>query len=141
VIVLDTNVLSALMQPTPEPSVMKWLNRLPAQSIWTTAITIMEVRTGLELMPRGKRHQFLSLQFERILEQELGNRALDFDVPAAIAAASLTADRQRAGKPGDIRDAQIAGIVVSRGATLATRNVRHFSDLETPVVNPWADED
>lgn len=38
----------------------------------------------------------------------------------------------------DMRDTQIAGIAVARRATLATRNVRHFADLQVPVVDPWA---
>ena len=67
----------------------------------------------------------------------LGNRMLDFDTAAAIAAGSLAAQRQLKGKPGDVRDMQIAGIVLSRHATLATRNVRHFADIDATVVNPW----
>ena len=62
---------------------------------------------------------------------------LDFDLGAASSAAVLAAERQRAGRPADMRDTQIAGIAVSRRATLATRNVRHFLDLKIPVIDPW----
>ena len=44
---------------------------------------------------------------------------------------------QRQGRPVDIRDSFIAGIALSHGATIATRNVRHFEDLTVPVVDPW----
>ncbi|MBI2315910.1 MAG: hypothetical protein HYU75_02440 [Betaproteobacteria bacterium] len=62
---------------------------------------------------------------------------LDFDSTAATEAASLAAERQKARRPVDMRDTQIAGIALARRATLATRNVRHFRDLRVPVVDPW----
>lgn len=63
---------------------------------------------------------------------------LDFDSAAATEAASLAAERQRAGRPVDMRDTQIAGIALARRATLATRNARHFRELKIPVVGPWS---
>jgi hypothetical protein len=47
------------------------------------------------------------------------------------------AERQKAGRPVDVRDTRIAGIALARNATLATRNVRHFRDLKIPVIDPW----
>ena len=45
--------------------------------------------------------------------------------------------RKMAGRPVELRDTMIAGIALAQPATLATRNVRHFADLDVPVVNPW----
>ena len=137
-IILDTNVLSALMRTTPETTVVTWLDRQPAESIWITSITLFEARLGLALLPKGKRRQALDTAFSRLLEDDLENRVLDFDTAAATEAAALAADRQRAGQPVAIRDTQIAGIALARRAVVATRNVRHFSDLKVPVVDPWA---
>jgi len=137
VIVLDTNVLSALMRSTPEPAVIAWLDRQPAESIWLTSISVFEARLGLALLPAGRRRHALDMSFARLLEEDLENRVLDFDLAAATAAAALAAGRQRRGRPIDFRDTQIAGIVLARRATLATRNVRHFGDLDVPVVDPW----
>lgn len=106
-IVLDTNVLSALMRREPEAPVVARLDRQPADSIWN-----------------------------RLLADDLENRALDFDSAAAAAAASLAAERKKAGHPVDMRDTQIAGIAPARRTTLATRNVRHFADLQVPVTDP-----
>ena len=136
-IVLDTNVLSALMRPLSEQPVESWLDRQPAESIWVTSITLFEIHLGLALLPKGRRQQALEEAFDRLLELDLQNRVLDFDAAAAIAAAALSAERQKAGRSVDIRDTQIAGIALSRRATIATRNVRHFQDLEVPVVDPW----
>ncbi|OGA47481.1 MAG: twitching motility protein PilT [Betaproteobacteria bacterium RIFCSPLOWO2_12_FULL_63_13] len=136
-IILDTNVLSALMRQAPELPVVEWLDRQPAESVWITSITLFEAHLGLALLPKGRRRQALEAAFAQLLAEDLENRVLDFDSAAAIEAASLAADRQRAGRPVDMRDTQIAGIALARRATLATRNVRHFQDLNVPVVDPW----
>jgi predicted nucleic acid-binding protein len=136
-IVIDTNVLSALMREVPEPPVIEWLDRQAAESIWITSITLFEARLGLALLPKGKRRQTLESAFNKLLIEDLEGRILDFDQPAAEAAAQLAAGRQRAGQTIDMRDTQIAGIVIARRAKLATRNVRHFSDLNVDVINPW----
>lgn len=136
-IVLDTNVLSALMRHVPVPEVVAWLDRQPAESIWITSITAFEARMGLALLPAGRRRQALESALARLLVEDLENRILPFDDAAATEAATLAATRQRAGHPVDFRDTQIAGIVLARRASLATRNVRHFADLAVRVVNPW----
>jgi predicted nucleic acid-binding protein len=138
VIILDTNVLSALMRTAPEAAVVGWLDRQPAESIWITSITLFETRLGLALLPKGRRRQSLEAAFERLLEEDLEHRVLDFDSAAARVAASVAAARQGAGRSVDVRDTQIAGIALARRATLATRNVRHFQDLSVSVIDPWA---
>jgi hypothetical protein len=140
-IILDTNVLSALMRTAPEATVVAWLDRQPAESVWITSITLFEARLGLALLPTGRRRQTLETAFARVLKEDLENRVLDFDSAAANEAASLAAERQQAGRPVDMRDTQIAGIALARRATLATRNVRHFGDLKIPIVDPWAAQD
>ena len=136
-IILDTNVLSALMRQTPDAPVVAWLDRQPAESVWITSITLFEARLGLALLPKGRRRRTLEAAFARLLEEDLENRVLDFDSAAATEAALLAAQRQKTGRPVDMRDTQIAGIALARRATLATRNVRHFQDLNVPVVDPW----
>jgi predicted nucleic acid-binding protein len=136
-IVLDTNVLSALMREVPETQVIAWLDRLPAESVWITSITVFEARFGLALLPAGRRRQKLEQSLDRLLSEDLDGRILDFDRPAAESAALLAAARQRRGRPVNLRDTQIAGIVQARHATLATRNRAHFADLSVDVVNPW----
>ena len=137
-ILLDTNVLSALMRTAPEAAVVQWLDRQPAESIWITRITLFETRLGFALLPRGRRRQALESAFDRLLKDDLEDRVLDFDSGAATEAASLAAARQKSGRPVDVRDTLIAGIAIARRATVATRNIRHFQDLNVPVVDPWA---
>jgi len=137
VIIIDTNVISALMSEVPERIVVEWLDRQAAESIWITTITLFEARLGIALLPKGKRRQNLAAAFDKLMIEDLEGRVLDFDQPAAEAAAELAAGRQRQGKTVDMRDTQIAGIVMARRAEFATRNVKHFSDLNVAVINPW----
>jgi predicted nucleic acid-binding protein len=137
-IILDTNVLSALMRTVPDAHVVAWLDRQPAESVWITSITLFEAYLGLALLPSGRRRRTLEAAFARLLQEDLENRVLDFDSAAATGAASLAAARQKNGRPVDLRDTQIAGIALARRATLATRNVRHFRDLRILIVDPWA---
>ena len=135
-IVLDTNVLSALMRQVPDAKPVAWLDGQSRTSIWTTSITILEIRFGLQIMAAGKRRSLLLEAFERLLDQ-LGRRIAPFDDEAADQAADLMSSRQRQGRTVELRDTMIAGIVLARHATLATRNLAHFEDLSVPIINPW----
>ena len=136
-IVLDTNVLSALMRAEPDRPVVRWLDRLAVESIWTTSITVFEVRFGLAVLPACERKAALQNAFGQLISEDLRGRGLDFDAQAAAAAGEIAAKLRALGRPVDMRDAQIAGIIAARRATLATRNVRHFVDAGIPVVDPW----
>jgi predicted nucleic acid-binding protein len=137
VILLDTNVLSALMQHEPDQAVVAWLDEQPSESVWTTSITVFEVRMGLELLPEGRRRKRLEQEFDRLLDDDLDGRVQLFDRIASEAAGTIAAKRQRAGRTVEIRDVQIAGIASARRATLATRNIRHFEGLDIHLVDPW----
>jgi predicted nucleic acid-binding protein len=137
-IILDTNVLSALMRRVPDKQVIDWLDHQPRMSIWTTSLTILEIRFGLLTMPVGKRRAALMQAFETLLTDKIDRRIAPFDAEAAEQAGDLMAVRHKKGRPGDLRDTMIAGIVLACQATLATRNTSHFEDLSVPVINPWA---
>jgi len=137
VIILDTNVLSALMRSEPDVEVVNWLDRQVADAIWITSITLFEARFGLALMPEGARRQELTARFDDLLVSDFEHQVLLFDQPAARQAAELAARRKRAGRPVDMRDSFIAGIAMAHKARIATRNTRHFDDLPDGVINPW----
>ena len=137
-IILDTDVLSALMRAKPDPAVVTWLDRQPDSSIWTTSITVMEIRYGLQSMPAGRRRESMTQALEAVLREEIEERYASFDLAAAQEAADLMALRKARGRPVEFRDTMIAGIALSTRATLATRNTAHFADLSVPVINPWA---
>ena len=136
-ILLDTNVLSALMQREPEPAVVAWLDAQGAESVWISSVTLFEARYGIALLPEGQRKTRLEHELDQLMQAEFGQRVLVFDAQAARQAALLAARRKAQGRNVDVRDTWIAGVALAHGATLATRNTRHFDDLTTPVVNPW----
>ncbi len=138
-IILDTNVLSELMQRRPEPAVVEWLDTQAAESVFVTSITLFESRYGLAVLPDGSRKTRLRERLNSVISEDLEHRVLTFDSQAAERAAHLAAERKRLGQPVDIRDTFIAGIAIAHGAALATRNTRHFADLPVPVVNPWGE--
>ncbi|MFN7177770.1 MAG: type II toxin-antitoxin system VapC family toxin [Thermaurantiacus sp.] len=137
-ILLDTNVLSALMRREADPVIVGWLDAQPPESIWTTAITVFEIRFGLEILANGRKRQALEEAFASALAEDFDGRVLAFDQAAADAAASIAARQREAGRPVEIRDVQIAGIAAARKATLATRNTRHFEGTGIVLIDPWA---
>ncbi|MFA6021391.1 MAG: type II toxin-antitoxin system VapC family toxin [Rhodospirillales bacterium] len=137
-IILDTNVLSAVMRRDADPVVVAWLDRQPSESLWITTITVFEIRFGLELLPDSRKRKALEKAFAQALEEDFQRRILPFDFRAAEEAAMLAARRRNAGQTVEFRDTQIAGIALARQATLATRNVRHFQDVPVTIIDPSA---
>jgi predicted nucleic acid-binding protein len=138
VIILDTNVVSAIMQDSPDAAVAEWLDGEPRESLWTTSITIYELRFGIEILATGRKRRNLETALDRLLDRSMHEKILPFDQDAAEHAARISAERRASGRPSEIRDVEIAGIVRARKATLATRNVRHFQDVGLKLVNPWS---
>jgi len=136
-ILLDSNVLSEFMHDRPNIRVISWLDRQPRTSVWTTSISVFEIRFGLQALPVGKRRTSMMSVFECLLADTIQGRISSFDQEAAEQAAQLAAIRKSKGRPGELRDTLIAGIVLASHAKLATRNVKHFEDIASSVVNPW----
>jgi predicted nucleic acid-binding protein len=136
--VLDTNVISALMGIEPDRRIVAWLDRFPRESLWLTAISFFELRYGIEILAVGRRRRELEQGLARVLDPGFHDRILPFDDNAAGAASLIAARRRQSGRPAEVRDTLIAGIVVAHGADFATRNVRHFQDIDVRVIDPWA---
>jgi toxin FitB len=136
-VILDTNVVSELMDSEPDPPVIQWLDRQSWSSLWTTSISVLEIRYGLTIMTSGRRRAQREAAFARLIEENFENRVLQFDYAAAEETALLMGARHRSGRTGELRDNMIAGIALAQRAMLATRNVKHFDDLRVALVNPW----
>jgi predicted nucleic acid-binding protein len=137
-IIVDTNVLSEVMRPTPLARVVRWMAACPASSLFTTTIALGEVLFGLQLVPAGKRRTALEKAIRTMFEEEFAGRIVAFDIDAARAFADISAGCRRLGRPIGELDAQIAGIARSQGAAVATRNVRDFADCGVELIDPWA---
>jgi len=137
VIVLDTNVISELFKPAPDANVLSWVENLPSGALYTTAVTRGELFYGLLRMPNGKRKEVLRQKLVRLFDRLLAGHVIAYDGAAADAYAELATRRRQLGRPIAAADAMIAGIVRSRGARLATRNVRDFEDCGIALIDPW----
>ncbi|KUY84957.1 plasmid stabilization protein [Burkholderia cepacia] len=138
-IVLDTNVLSELLRPAPAPHVLAWFGRQARAALFTTALTRGEMLYGVRLLPAGARRDGLGEAVLAMFDVDFSGRVLNFDADAADAYAELAAARRQSGAPISQVDAMIAAIARSRGATVATRNVKDFVDCGIELVDPWAD--
>ncbi|MEE9404946.1 MAG: type II toxin-antitoxin system VapC family toxin [Algisphaera sp.] len=137
-IVLDSNVISALMRTEPDLVVLAWLDTQPATSVWTTSICVFEIRFGINILAPGKRRHFLDKAFDRVLREALAGRVLDFDNAAATTAAKLHARLRAQGVGIEWRDLQIASIAATHNGTLATRNTKHFTHTGITLIDPWS---
>lgn len=138
-IVLDTNVISELMRPTPSPEVATWLSRETPADVFLTAVTEAELRYGVALVPDGRRRRALERVVEEIIREDFRGRVLPFDSQVAPAYARIVSERRAAGRPISQLDAQIAAIALTHAATLATRNVRDFEGCGLELVDPWVE--
>jgi len=136
-IVLDTNVLSEALRPAPEPSVLDWLANQPRASLFITTVTRGEILSGIRLLADGKRRRGLSDAAKKIFDADFADQVLSFDSDAADMNAEIAASRRTTGKPISQFDAMIVAMARSRGAGLATRNVKDFEDCGVDLIDPW----
>jgi predicted nucleic acid-binding protein len=137
VIILDTNVVSELMRPSPEPRVLRWFGNQAAEDLHVTAITVAEILFGIELISTGRRRDVVRAGAEKMFGDVFADRILTFDDRASHAFSQIASSRRRQGKPMSEFDAQIAAIARVHGATLATRNPYVFEGCGVRLVNPW----
>jgi len=138
VILLDTNVLSELMRPLPDPNVVRWLDAWPEWDVWISAVTVAEIQLGISLLPAGKRKELLLDLTGQMFQEDFPDRCLPFDCEAAFEYALIVAERNRKGHPISVEEAQIAAITRTAGLTLATRNTKDFSDITgLKLIDPW----
>jgi predicted nucleic acid-binding protein len=137
-ILLDTNVLSELMRPSPEPRVVQWVDGFIEWDLWISAITVAEIRLGIALLDDGSRKSLLLDLAEQMFQEDFQERCLPFDYQAAVEYALIVAERNRRGRPISVEDAQIAAIAKTANLSLATRNTKDFTDIPgIEVINPW----
>jgi len=138
-IIVDTNVASELMRPAPSERVQDWLREQPVEDLYTSAITVAEIRYGIERLPEGTRKVDLRAAAIEIFGA-FADRVLAFDAAAAEQYSLIVSRRERLGIPIEGFDAQIAAICRVHGAALVTRNVSDFRESGIGVINPWVSQ-
>ncbi|MGA8907218.1 MAG: type II toxin-antitoxin system VapC family toxin [Acidobacteriaceae bacterium] len=136
-IVLDTNVISELMRPQPEPAVLNWVAMQPRATLYTTSINRAEILFGIEALPEGRRRAALADAAAAMFDEDLAGRVLPFDAAAASRYAQIVVSRRLAGTPIEAFDALIAAAAFVAGAAVATRDVGGFEGCGLTLINPW----
>ncbi len=136
-ILLDTNVICEVLRPRPSGQVLAWLAAQDQTRVFTTAITLSEIFSGLRALPAGRRRGKVQAAVQAMFAQEFAGRILPFEETAAAAYVEIVAARELAGRPIHQFDALIAAIALSRGGQVATRNIRDFEGCGVPLIDPW----
>lgn len=134
-ILLDTNVLSELVKPRPDPAVVGWTRR-SAPALALPSVAVAEMVFGIEKLAQGRRREALLAALRRLII-EFADRVFDFNAKAAWAYGRILTEARRAGHPMSVPDAAIAAIAHANGCALATRNVKDFATAGLEIVNPW----
>ena len=138
-ILLDTNIVSEMMKPGPQPSVVTWLDEQDEATLFICAPVLAELRYGAELLPAGKRRNELGKVIDQIENDVFRGRILPFEQSAASHYAKIAAARRHLGRPLNQMDGLIAAIALSHEAVLSTRDEAGFADLGLKIINPFVD--
>ena len=137
-ILLDSNVVSALMRLHLEPAVADWLGRQTVEHLFISTPTVFEVRFGIEAKPQGRRRRTLEAAYDDVVGTQFCSRIIPFGHACAIAAGQARARQQNRGRTVSIPDSQIAGIALTLGMQLATRHIDDFAGLGVVLIDPWS---
>ena len=138
---LDTNVVSEMMRPHPEPRVARFLDSVAHDALHIGTITVWEILNGIGRLDPRSRREDLARRFRDLLTVVFQGRVLDWSLADAQACARIMEDKRRLGEPLDshVPDAMLAGTAASRGLAIVTRNTRDFRNTGVAVINPWGD--
>lgn len=135
-IIVDTNVVSELMKPSPSALVIEWVRARTGSELFTTSITLAEVLYGIARLPGGRRKELLRSTASEVFAA-FEDQVLPFDSRAATHYADVVGGRDQIGLPIDGFDAQIASICRAHGAVLATHNLKDFRHTDINLIDPW----
>jgi len=134
---LDTNVVSELARPKPNPAVVDWFAHKPAESLYLSVLTLGEIRKGIAKLPDGPRKRNLSDWLAHDLPSWFSNRILTIDAGVAECWGNLQA---QASRPLPAIDSLLAATAIQHSLCLVTRNVRDFAHPGLTVFNPWQEQ-
>ena len=136
-ILLDTNVISEMMRPLPDPQVLAWFDQQDGLPLYLSTITEAELWSGFHRLAEGKRKLALQVLISETLAEDFKGRILPFNSSAAHAYGKISAHRAQIGRPINTADCQIAAIAEVNGFKVATRNVKDFEECDVSLIDPW----
>ena len=138
---LDTNVVSEMMRPNPEPRVAAFLDKIADEGIGLASVTVWEILDGIGRLDSGRRRNDLAERFQDLLDELFEDRIVDWTLADARACARVMEKKRRRGEPLDdhLPDAMLAGTAVRLELAVVTRNTGEFRNTGIAVADPWTD--
>jgi predicted nucleic acid-binding protein len=134
---LDTNCISELVRPKPEPRVLDWMEAADEATLYLSVLTVGEIRKGVAGLAQGKRRTQLETWLEVDLRTRFSGRIMPVDGAIADRWGLLTAEAKRKGNPLSVIDGLLAATALHHNLTVVSRNASDFSNTHVPVLNPW----
>jgi len=134
---LDTNVLSELRRPKPEPRVVDFVARCPLDQLYVSAVTLAEIRFGIELVDEPNRRAELSDWLTHKVRPMFDHRVLQVTEDIMLKWRLLVEEGRKTGHTFSQPDLIIAATAIHHGLTVVTRDRSDYDKAHVPVVNPW----
>ncbi len=136
---IDTNVVSEMMRPRPEPQVAAFLDSIAEEGLGLASVTVWEVLDGIGRLAPGRRRRGLADRFHDLLGELFEDRIVDWTLADARACARIMEDKRRRGEALDdhVPDAFLAAAAATRGLAVVTRNTGEFRNTGVETVDPW----
>jgi toxin FitB len=135
---LDTNILSELRRPKPEPKVTAFIAAQRLESLYISTVTLAEIRFGIELLPdaarRSELNNWLSLKMRPMFEQ----RVLEITEDVMLKWRLLVEEGRKTGHTYSQPDLIIAATALHHGMTVVSRDTAEYAKARVAVFNPWA---
>lgn len=135
---LDTCVLSEFTHRKPEEKVLRWLDEIPEEKLFISAITIGEIQRGIERLNPSHRKTELLVWMNNALTLRFNQRIIALDAQTMLIWGSLTGQMELSGHSMPLMDSLIAATALQHRFILATRNTADFNSCEgIQLINPW----
>lgn len=134
---LDTNCISELVRPRPEPRVMEWMDATAEGLLYLSVLTLGEIRKGVAGLAQGKRRTRLETWLEVDLQARFSGRIVPIDSAIADRWGLLASEAKRRGKGLAVIDGLLAATALHRNLTVVSRNASDFAGMQVQILNPW----
>jgi hypothetical protein len=135
-VLLDTNVLSEVRRPAPEPRVLAWLDTIDEDRAFISVASIAELRRGITLMEEGRRRAALAAWLAADLPARFAGRILPIDPTVAERWGDVMAQARTSGFGLSVMDGFFAATAIAHGLVLATRNTKPETHIEINCRTP-----
>jgi predicted nucleic acid-binding protein len=134
---LDTNCISEVVRPKPEPRVMEWMEAADEEMLYLSVLTVGEIRKGVAGLTHGKRRTHLETWLEVELPTRFAGRIMPIDAAIAGRWGLIAGEAKRRGKALPVIDGLLAATALHHSLTVVSRNVSDFAITQVRVLNPW----